>query len=199
MQVCSIKWNTCTVNINIKKLLWKRKRNKKRQTGENPCLITGNFSFPHFSLAFFLFLYFCCWPSFPSESLLHNLFPPLSLVWPSVWPSLPPFSLWAFNSSSAVKYFQPRICAGEQRTGLVTEHDLRFLAWFFVLSIASVSHLPPLSFHLCDQQANALIRSLCQCDNALVYITDWDAPPPPFPLGGELEGGAGEGLLTPGM
>ncbi len=118
MQVCSIKWNTCTVNINIKKLLWKRKRNKRDRRGKS-LLDYRKLFFPSFFPCFlsFSFSIFCCWPSFPSESLLHNLFPPLSLVWPSVWPSLPPFSLWAFNSSSAVKYFQPRICAGEQRNG----------------------------------------------------------------------------------
>lgn len=198
MQVCSIKWNTCAVNISIKKLLWKRKRNKKRhRQGKTLAWLQETFLSRIFPLlSFSLFLQFCCWLSFPSESLLHNLFPPLSLVWPSVWPSLPPFSLWAFNSSSAVKYFQPRIHAGEQRTSLVTEHGLLFLG--LVLCAIHCLSLSSFTFFLSslrptDQCINQVTLSAWQCSGLHHWLR---CPPllPPIPtwwwIGGRCRGRA---------
>lgn len=135
--------------------------------------MTGNFSFPHFSLAFFLFLYFCCWPSFPSESLLHNLFPPLSLVWPSVWPSLPPFSLWAFNSSSAVKYFQPRNGSRNwARPAFPRPGSLCYPSPCLSSSTSFLSSLRPTG-----QCINQVTLSVWQCSG----LHHWLRSPPPLP------------------
>ena len=143
----------------------REKQRDRTQTNEEECvLIYRKASFPLISPI--------ADPPFPPESSLHNRFPNPSLFWLSSLPHTHTcthrLKSTPFKSSTTRQLwniFMPQIWAADRAA--------RDFAWpGFSRSLLS-------SFH---KQAGALIRSLCQHDNALVYIIGWDAPLASIPI-----------------